>query len=40
MKDNLIFKIGNKNDVKKDVSEEKEKKLSFASQGEVKDEKG
>lgn len=40
MKDNLIFKSGNKNDVKKDVSKEKEKKLPFASRGGAKNEKG
>ena len=40
MKDNLIIKSGNKNDVKKDVSKEKEKKLPFASRGGAKNEKG
>lgn len=39
MEDNLIFRSGNKNDVKRDVSEEKEEKISLASLGETKDEK-
>lgn len=39
MKDNLIFKSGNKNDVKRDASEEKEEKISLALLGETKDEK-